>query len=128
MALQENVQTFTYLSAVAATAGIAEFLAVSVDTVTARSVKMPAASGDAVIGVVYHGSTGPGRPMAIIAAGIARCIAGAAIATPGLPLMSGTNGKLIPATTGKWAIGYSIQAAANNDIFEAHLTGPWQVN
>lgn len=102
--------------------GSAQFLAVKMSTV-ALTVSLTTGSGERMMGLLQN------KPSTGIAAdvgyqGFSKAVAGATI-TPGVELMvsSTAAGTLIPATTGLYAIGRSINGAAVGEVFDAYLFG-----
>lgn len=99
----------------AAKAAIANAQAIAVEVdVTTGQVQLPAAAGNAVIGVIplsENESIAAGEEVTIQIKDIGQWVAGAAVKV-GQPLMADAAGKAVPATAGKFIVGYALSAAA----------------
>jgi hypothetical protein len=83
---------------------------------------LPAGAGADAMGVNYSKVTS-GRPATVVVAGVAKVVAGAAVAVKD-KIQTDANGKAIPATTGDHVLGMALTAAgADGEVIEVLLGG-----
>lgn len=92
--------------------------AVAVGTEGAALI-LPAANGDPALGIVQN-NPGIGEAATVLVSGVSKAIAGGVI-TPGALLAAQTNGKLLVATTGQYAVAQALMPAVANDIISVLL-------
>lgn len=79
----------------------------------------PAASGAAMLGILQNNPQ-VGEACEIVCTGVAKALLGATVAVDGL-LMVGSGGKLIPATSGNFAVAKALQPGVNGSLAAVYL-------
>jgi hypothetical protein len=111
MALQENIQTYTYESE----AAIAQYVAVIPSATIPRGCVTAGAGATKVLGVTIQAVSAANRAIAVAKGGIVKAKAGAAVAL-GAIVTTDSTGR---AVTGASGFGVAITAAgAANEIIE----------
>jgi hypothetical protein len=114
MAQDENVQKLSI--AASADLSASQFKLVELSSGKAAIAN---ASTDIVIGVLLNKPTAVDMAAEIAIGGRSKCLAGAAVVTPGTQVMTDATGRAIAATATNRAFGTSLTAAAAaGDVFE----------
>jgi hypothetical protein len=129
MAVDVPGKTFGFGIAAADMSGAGfQYRAVTVTTAPVGSLKQPTVAlattaGGRIAGVLYN-KPRLGMACTVIEDGIVKWEAGAAIATPGIPVTTDTTGRAIGAATGNIIHGTALQSAgAAGEIITVQLEG-----
>jgi len=74
--------------------------------------------GENGIGSIYEGAATAGDPSAIAVSGIVKLTAGATMATAGIAVACGANGKINAVGTGDYVLGYLLNSAVDGDVVD----------
>jgi hypothetical protein len=102
----------------------AQYLAVAIATDNS-GVKSVSSDGGRVDGFLQN-APASGQPASVAIGGITKAIVGAGgVATAGLALKSGNDGKVVASGSGKYTCGISLDAGVSGDVIRVLIASPF---
>lgn len=84
--------------------------------------------GHTYAGILANAPAAAGRAASVVTQGRFKAVAGAAVASIGVPLTYNTSGRVIVAASASVVIGKALEAAsADGDIISVDLNKPWRL-